>query len=258
VYEKKNACVHTVSCGGPAAERDDLVDLSGVDERADGGRLVGREQDLRLPGQLHHAGVDHDAGRGGVEPPEEVVAVDRDVEDAPAEGARRARVLEVERHVVGRRGELRGRPLHGELLAPAGCDSGLERLGRRLVPEVVGRDGGVALHHGVGVRERRPVPVVRVIWIARMPATSPSGFPGRSETFRPEDGRAYLTISPLLPKRLRTTVVMVNLLKSVVLYMESARSMTSSAEMKGLDAVSGRRARHTLMVLPCPCATISK
>lgn len=159
MYEKKNACVHTVSCGGPAAERDDLVDLSGVDERADGGRLVGREQDLRLPGQLHHAGVDHDAGRGGVEPPEEVVAVDRDVEDAPAEGARRARVLEVERHVVGRRGELRGRPLHGELLAPAGCDSGLERLGRRLVPEVVGRDGGVALHHGVGVRERRPVPV---------------------------------------------------------------------------------------------------
>ena len=171
--------MHTISSGSPAAERDNLVDLSGVDERADGRRLVGREQDLRLPGQLHHAGVDHDAGRGGVEPPEEFLAVDGHVEDAPAEGARRARVLEVERHVVGRRRELRRRPLHGELLAPAGGDPGLERLGRRLVPEVVGRDVGVALHHGVGVRERRPVPVVRVIWIARNANHVTSGFPGR-------------------------------------------------------------------------------
>lgn len=42
--------MHTISSGGPAAERDNLVDLSGVDERADGGRLVGREQDLRFAG----------------------------------------------------------------------------------------------------------------------------------------------------------------------------------------------------------------
>ena len=159
---------HTISGGRLAAERDDLVDLSGVDERADGGRGVGREQDLRLAGQLHHVGVDHDAGGGGIEPPEERLPVDGHVEDAPAVGARGARVLEVERHVVGGRGQLRRRPPHGEILAPAGGDPGLERLGRRLVPEVVGRDGGVALHGGVGVRERRPVPVVLVIWIASM------------------------------------------------------------------------------------------
>lgn len=40
---------HTISSGRLAAERNNLVDLPGVDERADGGRIVGREQDLRLP-----------------------------------------------------------------------------------------------------------------------------------------------------------------------------------------------------------------
>jgi hypothetical protein len=70
--------------------------------------------------------------------------------------------------------------------------------------------------------------------------------------------RAYLMISPLAPMALRVTVLRTYLSKSVVLYMESSRSTSSRAEMKGLDLVSGRRARQTLMDLPCACATISK
>lgn len=162
-------CQVTISGMCPPSEWHNHHQLGGVDHRPDRRAWRRRQRDLCPPGERPLVAVEHRPGRRHVQAGEERLAVDGDVEHSPAERARRAVVLEVERQVVARGGERRRRPLELQALTAAAGrrDASAEHVLRWLVPERRLRHARLALHHRHPVAVRLPEPVETIAWIAR-------------------------------------------------------------------------------------------